>query len=147
MNHRALAASLAAALAVAANAMAATAPSSETARLTTQYVDWAGGKANAEALVTGLRTGTPITIVTNGADKSVSIAGFTPTAPMSANAVASALNGAQRSLSRMGISRPTAEQIQAAIIGGEVMLPSGAVAEMRGSVVARGGAPSQVAGR
>ena len=147
MTNRALAASLAAALAVAANAMAATAPASETSRLASQYTDWAGGKSNAEALVAGLRTGTPITIVTNGSDRSVSIAGFTPTTAMSANAVASALSAAQRSLSRMGIARPTAEQIQAALIGGEVLLPSGATAQMRGSVAARGGAPSQVAGR
>ena len=146
MTHRALAASLAAALAVAANAMAATVPSSETARLASQYTDWAGGKSNAEALVTGLRAGTPITIVTNGGDRSVSIAGFTPTTAMSPNAVASALASAQRSLARMGISRPSAEQIQAALIGGEVLLPSGASAQMRGAVAARG-APSQVAGR
>jgi hypothetical protein len=147
MTPRALAASLAAALALAANAMAATAPSSETSRLMTQYVDWAGGKPNAEALITGLRNGSPITIVTSGPDHSVSIAGFTPSAPMSASAVSSALAGAQRSLARMGISRPTAEQIQAALIGGEVLLPSGATAQMRGAVVARGTGPSQVARR
>ena len=47
----------------------------------------------------------------------------------------------------MGISRPTAEQIQAALIGGEVTLPSGAAAQMRGAVAARGAGPSQVAGR
>ena len=50
MTPRALAASLAAALAVAANAMAASAPSSETARLASQYTDWAGGKANANPI-------------------------------------------------------------------------------------------------
>jgi len=147
MTPRALAASLAASLAVAANAMAASAPATETARLTSQYTDWVGGKANAEALVTGLRNGSPITIVTSGADHTVSIAGFTPSAPMSYSAVASALAGAHRSLTRMGISRPTAEQIQAALIGGEVMLPSGAAAQMRGAVAARGAGPSQVAGR
>ena len=147
MTPRALAASLAAALAFAANAMAATAPSSETNRLMSQYMDWAGGKPNAEALVTGLRDGSPITIVTSGADRTVSIAGFTPTAPMSYSSVSSALAGAQRSLSRIGITRPTAEQIQAALIGGEILLPSGANAQMRGSVVARGGVPGQVAGR
>jgi hypothetical protein len=147
MTPRALAASLAAALAVAANAMAATAPASETTRLMTQYTDFVGGKANAEALVTGLRNGSPITIVTSGADHTVSIAGFTPSAPMSYSSVASALAGAQRSLARMGITRPTAEQIQAALIGGEVLLPSGATAQMRGAVAARGAPPSQVAGR
>lgn len=147
MTPRALAASLAAALALAANAMAATAPSSETGRLTTQYTDWAGGKPNAEAIVTGLRNGSPITLVTSGSDHSVSIAGFTPSAPMSYGSVSSSLAAAQRSLARMGITRPTAEQIQAALIGGEILLPSGAAAQMRGSVVARGAGPSQVARR
>ena len=147
MMPRALATSLAAALAVAANAMAATAPSSDTARLQTQYSDWAGGKANAEALVTGLRTGSPITIVTSSADRTVSIAGFTPTASMSATSVGSALSAAQRSLGRMGISHPSAEQIQAALIGVEILMPDGTAKEMRGSVAARGTVPSRVAGR
>ena len=147
MTPRALAASLAASLAVAANAMAASAPATESARLTSQYTDWVGGKANAEALVTGLRNGSPITIVTSGADHTVSIAGFTPSAPMSYSAVASALAGAHRSLTRMGISRPTAEQIQAALIGGEIATASGGTTVMKGSVVARGPAPAKVASR
>jgi len=147
MTPRALATSLAAALAVAANAMAASAPSTETARLLNQYTDWAGGKANAEALVAGLRNGSPITIVTSGADHTVSIAGFTPTTPMSYSSVSSALSGAQRSLQRMGITRPSAEQIQAALIGGEVLLPDGATTQLRGAVAARGTGPSRVAGR
>ena len=140
MNHtRALAASLAASLAFAAGAMAATAPQTDASRLAAQYSDWAGGQSNADALVAGLRTGSPVTLVTNGADRSISIAGFTPTAPMSFGAVSGALSRAQGSLSRLGISRPTAEQIQAALIGGEVMTSNGALVAIRGSVNARGG--------
>jgi len=140
MNRtRALAASLAASLAFAAGAMAATAPQTEASRLTARYSDWAGGASNAEALVSGLRTGSPVTLVTNGADRSISIAGFTPTSPMSFGAVSNALSGAQRSLGKLGISRPTAEQIQAALIGGEVATSSGALVAIRGSVNARGG--------
>jgi len=147
MNRtRALAASLAASLAFAAGAMAATAPPTETSRLTARYSDWAGGASNAEALVSGLRTGSPVTLVTNGADRSISIAGFTPTSPMSFGAVSNALSGAQRSLGKLGISRPTAEQIQAALIGGEVTTSSGALVAIRGSVNARGG-PGPVASR
>ena len=137
-NHRALAASLAAALSFAASAMAATAPQSEAGHLSAQYSDWAGGKNNADSLVSGLRSGAPVTLVTNGADRSVSIAGFTPAAPMSQGAVNSALANAQRSLARLGITRPNAEQIQAALIGGEVTTSTGAVVAMRGSVPARG---------
>ena len=137
-NHRALAASLAAALSFSASAMAATAPQTDAVRLSTQYSGWAGGKSNAESLVAGLRSGAPVTLVTNGADRSVSIAGFTPTAPMSYPAVSAALSNAQRSLSRLGISQPNAEQIQAALIGGEVTTSHGAVVAVRGSVSARG---------
>ena len=137
---RALAASLAASLAfAAASAMAATAPQTDASRLSTQYSQWAGGQSNADALVAGLRNGSPVTLVTNGADRSVSIAGFTPTGPMSYGAVNSALSNAQRSLSRLGITNPTAEQIQAALIGGEITTSSGALVDIRGSVNARGG--------
>jgi hypothetical protein len=46
----------------------------------------------------------------------------------------------------MGITKPTAEQIQAALIGGEVELPNGRTQELRGTVAVRGGNP-QVASR
>ena len=138
---RALAASLAASLVFAASAMAATAPQSDASRLATRYSEWAGGQSNADALIAGLRNGSPVTIVTNGADRSVSIAGFSPTGPMSYGAVNNALGNAQRSLARIGINRPTAEQIQAALIGGEVMTASGSIVPIRGSVAARGTGP------
>ena len=140
MNRtRALAASLAASLAFAAGAMAAPPPQTDASRIAVQYSEWAGGQSNAEALVSGLRSGSPVTLVTNGADRSVSLAGFTPSAPMSYGAVSNALANAQRSLSRVGISRPNAEQIQAALIGGEVMGSSGKLVAMRGAISARTG--------
>ena len=139
-STRALAASLAASLAFAANALAAPAPQTDATRLATQYSTWAGGQSNADALVAGLRNGAPVTLVTNGADRSVSIAGFSPTGPMSYGAVNNALSNAQRSLARLGITRPNAEQIQAALIGGEVTTSSGELVAVRGSVSARGGA-------
>ena len=132
---RALAAAL---LAFAASAAAAPAPQSDTSRLATRYANWAGGQSNADAIVAGLRTGTPVTLVTNGADRSVSIAGFTPSGPMSNGAVSNALNNAQRSLSRLGIHNPNAEQIQAALIGGDVLTSSGEIVAVRGSIGARG---------
>jgi hypothetical protein len=138
MNSRALAASLAASLAFAANAMAASAPATEATRLSSQYSEWAGGRSNADSLVAGLRNGAPITIVTNGSDRAVSLAGFTPSAPMNYGNVASALSSAQRSLSRLGIAKPNAEQIQAALIGGEITTPKGSTVAVKGSVAARG---------
>jgi hypothetical protein len=138
---RALAASLAACLAIATNAMAAPSAPAEANRLTSQYSEWAGGRPNADSLVAGLRNGAPITLVTNGADRSVSMAGFTPTTSMSYGAVSSALANAQRSLSRIGIAKPNAEQIQAALIGGEITTPKGATILVKGSVAPRGMAP------
>ena len=138
---RALATTLAASLALAGNAMAASAPATDATRISSQYSEWAGGRSNAEALVAGLRNGAPITLVTNGANRSVSIAGFTPTASMSYSNVNAALANAQRSLARAGITKPTAEQIQAALIGGEVTTASGATTLVKGSVAPRGTTP------
>lgn len=144
MKHVLLAASVAAALLLASPTMAATASATDAGRTPSQYSSWAGGQANAEALVTGLRNGTTVTLVTSGANGTRSLAGFTPAGSMSAGNVDSALAGAQRSLSRVGITRPTAEQIQAALIGGEIELPSGRTQELRGTVAVRGGNPQVV---
>ena len=138
---RALAASLAASIAFAANAMAAAPAQTDASRLSSQYSEWAGGHSNADALVAGLRNGAPVTLVTNAADRSVSIAGFTPTGPMSYGAVGNALSNAQRSLTKLGIKHPNAEQIQAALIGGEVVASNGKAIAVRGSVAARGTGP------
>jgi len=146
MKLRLLAACLAASLASASSAMAATAPASDTGRIASQYSSWAGSRANAEALVTGLRNGSTVTIVTTGADQSMSVAGFSPSSPMSYGNVNNTLLGAQRSLARAGITKPTAEQIQAALIGGEIELPDGRTQPLRGTVAVRGGNP-QIATR
>jgi len=144
MKHVLIAAGVAAALSLASPAMAASA--TDSGRMASQYSSWAGGQANAEALVAGLRNGSTVTLVTRGANGTKSIAGFTPAGSMSAGNVNNALAGAQRSLARMGISQPTAEQIQAALIGGEVELPNGRTQELRGTVAVRGGNP-QLASR
>ena len=142
-----LAASLAASLAFAANAMAAHAPVNEASRLASQYSEWAGGTSNAESLVAGLRNGAPITIVTNRGAGRVSIAGFTPTSSMSYGGVDSALSSARRSLARLGIAKPTADQIQAALIGGEIVTAKGGTTTLKGTVVAKGNTPGNVASR
>src|SRR5687768_13251023 len=90
------------------------------AQLSSQYASWAGGKSNADAIVAGLRNGAPVTLVTTGPAQSVSLAGFTPSGAMTYREVRSALAAAQQTLGRMGIAKPTAEQIQAALIGGDI---------------------------
>ena len=134
-------ASLFASLAFTAGALAATAPPIDAASLSSRYSDWAGGKANADALVAGLTHGTSIAIATKGPDRSVSLAGFTPAKAMSYSAAESALAGARRRLAGLGIARPTAEQIQAALIGGDIVTPAGATVVIEGRVAASGGGP------
>lgn len=145
MDHRKLAASLAASLVFASSAMAASAPSAPPARLASDFSAWAGGRQNADALVAGLHNGRSITLATTGRDGNVSLAGFTPRAPMSYDEVHSALNTARSSLQRMGVRQPSAEQIQAALIGGEVQLSNGRTQMLRGTVAVRGGNPNVAA--
>ena len=126
-------------------ALLATAPAwaqgldGDLARLSSQYTAFAGSKANADAIVGGLARGSSITLVTSGPNGTASLAGFTPSGAMSASEVRNALANAQASLSRLGISRPTAEQLQAALIGGDVSVPGGATRQLAGSVGVRGG--------
>jgi hypothetical protein len=145
MNKAILAASAAASLFAATLCAAATPPASDTARVASSYSSWAGSRGNAEALVTGLKNGTPIAITTVGPNRSVSIAGFTPAGTMSYGNVNNALASAQRSLARVGIKHPSAEQIQAGLLGGDVELPGGKVQSLRGTVAAKGGNPQLAA--
>ena len=141
MRTHAIASSFAA-LAFAAGAFAATAPPLDASSLSSRYSDWAGGKANADALVAGLTHGTSIALVTSGPDRTVSLAGFTPAGSMSVAAAENALAGARRRLDGLGIGRPTAEEIQAALIGGDIVTPAGATVVIEGRVAASGVGPS-----
>jgi hypothetical protein len=113
----------------------------DSASLASQYAAWAGGSSNAQALVGGLREGRSITLVTSGPGRSVSLAGFTPAAPMSPAQVRSALARAQSTLNALGISRPDADQIQTALIGGEIALPGGGSRQVAGVVGVQGTGP------
>jgi hypothetical protein len=146
MDIRKPALSLAAILAIATPALAAPAPANDGSRIAAHYSTWAGSRANADALVAGLRHGTTITLVTNPGERSMNLAGFTPTAPMGYDRVDRALSEARRSLARVGITHPTAEQIQAALVGGEVALSGGRTQVLSGTVSA-GGRNSRVAAR
>jgi hypothetical protein len=146
MDYRKLAASLAASLAAASSAMAATAPSGDSSRIVSQYSTWAGSRANSEALVNGLRHGTTITLVTTAPDRSVSLAGFTPASPLSEGEIGQALSGAQHALHRVGVAHPTAEQIQAALIGGDIAAANGRTQSLPALVAVRGGS-ARVASR
>jgi hypothetical protein len=129
--------SFAISLALASAAIAATAPADETSRLASQYSAWAGGKSNADSLVNGLRSGSSVTLVTVSPDNTKSISGFTAQTRMSTAEVSAALASAKSSLARMGIRQPSADQIQAALIGGEVTLPGGKTRLVQGAVALR----------
>lgn len=157
MDYRKLAASLAASLAACGAASQASAapqqattntapqPSPESSRLAERYAAFLGGRANADAVVSGLRNGSSVTLVTGGADRNVNLAGFTPPGAMSDTQINNALGSAQRALTRLGIHKPSAEQIQAALIGGEVTQPNGNVALVQGQLGA--GRTQPAAGR
>ena len=112
-------------------------PEGDLARLSSQYAAWAGSKANADAIVSGLTRGSSITLVTSGPNGSASLAGFTPSRAMSYGDARAARASAKQSLARLGISKPSAEQIQAALIGGDVVVPNGTTRQVAGSIGAR----------
>ena len=119
-------------------AIAADLPGGDFSRLSTQYAGWAGGKSNADNLIGGMRSGSSITLVTTGTGRSASLAGFTPARAMTYGEIRAALSGAQQNLARMGVAHPSAEQIQAALIGGDVELASGSSRQLAGMIVPRG---------
>jgi len=101
--------------------------------------DFAGfyGQDNAQALAGGLRSGSEISLTTRAADGSVSTATFTPpTRPMGNGNVYISMSLAQQRLTAAGITQPTAQQIQAAMVGGPLVpggQPVNGVLQMRAS--------------
>jgi hypothetical protein len=124
----------AAALTLAALPTLAAVENDNAGRLSSQYSAWAGGKSNADSIVNGLQSGSTVMIVTQGPDNTRSLAGFTPPAPMPAEEVGAALAKARSTLASMGIRQPSADQIQTALIGGELTLADGRKRSVQGSV-------------
>ena len=116
------------------------------ARIASQFGRVAGSDANALALVNGLRNGTTVTLTstttTKGPDgKPVSTTTTTtiapPTKPMGWGNVRIALALAQSQLQQAGITKPTAEQLQAALTGGTLKSPSGTTTQVQGVLTMR----------
>ncbi len=108
---------------VMASAGAAT---TESARLASRYLSFAGSQSNAGALVAGLRTGTPIVLTGSGSGGSATQTTITPaTRAMGYGEVNTALALAQAELVKYGISNPSPQQIQAALNGGTVTTANG----------------------
>jgi hypothetical protein len=91
-------------------------------RLVDKFTRFAGSKANAEALVNGLRNDREVTL-TSAQGTTTS---FTPkTDKMGFGSVNISLTLAKATLARQGITKPTPEQIEAALNGGTVTTSTG----------------------
>lgn len=96
------------------------------------------GQDNSQSLAEGLRSGSEITLTTQAPDGSISTATFTPptTGSMGNGNVYISMALAQQQLTAAGITQPTAQQIQTAMVGG-TLVPGGqpveGVLQMRAS--------------
>lgn len=99
-------------------------------KLSTGFSDWAGSPENSAALVNGLRTGQPITLrsaptATSGGSIVTTTTFTPPTKPMGYGNVRIALSLAQQQLASQGITQPTPQQLQTALMGGPLTTSSG----------------------
>ncbi|HEY4997943.1 MAG TPA: hypothetical protein VII36_02310 [Usitatibacter sp.] len=100
------------------------------------FVSFAGSEDNILALARALHEGVPVRIVSATALESSAVPDVVviepPTGKMGWNDVKMALMLARDALRRYGISRPTLQQLRAALTGGEAAMPQGKVATFRG---------------
>lgn len=97
-----------------------------TSKFAGDFVEFSGSQQNAEALISGLRTGTPITLTgstTSGpATGTVTTTNTTtivpPTKPMGYGNTYITLSLAKAQLAQYGITEPTPAQLNAALTGG-----------------------------
>jgi hypothetical protein len=108
----------------------ATSGSTRDNKLASEFSTFAGSQDNAQSLVTGLRQGGEVTLVTpTSSGQAVTSTTFTaPTRPMGYGNVRISLALAQEQLIRAGITRPTGDQLRAALVGGTVTSGSGPTA-------------------
>ncbi|CAM0997284.1 Cell surface protein [Rhodanobacter sp. Root179] len=116
--------------------------SHESTRLSTAFTGFAGSDANAQALVSGLRDGSEITLddVITNADGTTTTTSttFTPaTGQMGYGNVKIALSLAEATLAKDGITDPTATEVEAALNGGTLMLADGTSIDMKGVLAQR----------
>lgn len=106
------------------------------AKIAGQYAHLAGSEDNALALVKALREGSPVKLTAPEAAPGSDVPEVTtiepPTGKMGWSDVKFALVIVQAVLYRAGITRPTGEQLQAALTGGELRRKDGSVIEMKG---------------
>jgi hypothetical protein len=107
----------------------------DAARLAARFLHLAGTEENAMALVLALRSGSTVQLAsptTRASDVQEMIALEVPTPPMTWNDVRITLLNTQDQLVRAGIMKPSLEQLQAALLGGEITTFEGAPMVLRG---------------
>jgi hypothetical protein len=95
-------------------------------RLQNQYPELAS-RTNLESLVHGLRTGSAITLTSTQGTTGTSTTFTPPTRPMGYGNITRAMTLATRQLSAAGITNPTPQQLQTALMGGTLTTASGTV--------------------
>jgi hypothetical protein len=104
-----------------------------------------GSNANAQALASGLTSGTPITLTgTTPAGVPSTLTFGVPGGAMSPLEATQALQFAGQLLASQGIVNPTPEQVRAALLGGTVQAASGQTVSLRGVLEGRGTAQTAV---
>jgi hypothetical protein len=88
-----------------------------TGKIVSDFQSFAGSKANATSLVTGLRNGSEITLVEKGQP---AVTFTAPTRPMGFGNVSTSLALAKFQLAQQGITNPTPAQLQTALTGGSI---------------------------
>ena len=137
----------------ATEATAATPESHMEDKIASEFAIFAGSRENARSLVAGLRKGGEVTLVTpsSSSPSGASTTFSPPTRPMGNGNVRISLALAQEQLIRLGITRPTAEQVRASLVGETITTGSGPTAkttELRGvlEMRAQGMGWGQIAG-
>lgn len=105
-------------------------------RIAAHFTRLAGSEENALALVNALRNGQRVMLVwdAGGARMPVTTTFELPTGPMDWDNVMISLALARDSLARAGIAYPTAEELEAALLGGDVTTLRGTI-RLKGSLV------------
>lgn len=108
------------------------------AKISSDFSGFAGSTANADALVGGLRNGTVVTLSSTDAKGVTTSTAFTPpTGKMGYGNVYTSLALAKQQLAGLGITDPSAQQIQAALVGGTVIGANGQSTTLTGVLTLR----------
>jgi hypothetical protein len=108
-------------------------------RLVSRYSSLSGSTRNAQSLVTGLQSGSSITLVPTGAPSPANQpVTFTPATPhLGLGEVNITLSLAKAELSKLGITNPTPAQLQAALNGGTLTAADGSSVKLAGVLAQR----------